>query len=73
MFKGSNEVLAGDYVDTLYFLDATPVKGEVNSVDGVLDKTSLWHSRLGHMSVKGMQCLVKAGFLKDFDVADKQV
>lgn len=72
VFKGKDEILAGDYCDTLYFLDGTPVKGEVNAAEEVLDKTSLWHSRLGHMSVKGLRCLVKAGFLKDLEVTYKQ-
>lgn len=72
IFKEDKEVLAANYIDTLYFLDGTPVKEEMNSAEDVLDMTTLWHSRLGHRSVKGMQCLVKVGFLKNFEVADKQ-
>lgn len=72
VFKGDSEVLAADYKETLYFLDGVPVAGEVNSVDGSLDITSLWHSRLGHMSVKGMQCLVKSGFLEGVDITTKE-
>lgn len=51
VFKGDSEVLAAEYKDTLYFLNGVPVAGEVNSADKQLDDTSLWHSRLGHMSV----------------------
>lgn len=72
VFKGDSEVLSAEYKDTLYFLDGVPVTGEVNSADGSLYDTSLWHSRLGHMSVKGMQCLVKNGFLKGVDIAEKE-
>lgn len=72
VFRGETEVLGADYKDTFYFLDGAPVKEEVNSSEVKLDVTSLWHSRLGHMSVKGMQCLVKSGFLQGVDIAEKE-
>lgn len=72
VFKENNQVLAADYRDTLYFLDGNVIVAETNSAEGVLDQTSLWHSRLGHMSVKGLRLLVKNGFLKGVDGEDKQ-
>lgn len=72
VFKGEIEVLAADYKDTLYFLDGTPVKEEVNAAEEVLNDTLLWHSRLGHMSVRGIKCLVKAGFLDVPDIKEME-
>lgn len=72
VFKGESEVLAADYKDTLYFLDGVPIKEEANAGVVELDKTTLWHSRLGHMSVRGMQCLVKAGLFKVADIKEKE-
>lgn len=72
VFKGEKEVLAADYIDTLYFLDGVPVKGESNAVVVELDNTSLWHSRLGHMSIRGLQCLSKSGLLKIDVIKEKE-
>lgn len=59
VFYNGKEALAGEYKNTLYILDGEPVVGEANTAAKQGDKTMLWHSRLGHMSEKGLQLLAK--------------
>lgn len=47
----------------LYLTQATSSTDFVNVAD--VDPTKLWHRRLGHMSEKGMSCLLKKNVLPD--------
>lgn len=67
-FKGGKKVLSGNYKDGLYYLDGSVEKAEVNVVRQGVNMTNLWHSRLGHMSLKNMYILVKNGYLSDKEV-----
>ena len=69
VFCNGKEALAGEYRDTLYILDGKPVMEQANSAVKDVDKTMLWHSRLGHMSEKGLQLLAKKEMLKAEDIA----
>lgn len=69
-YKDGQKVISGKYYDGLYYLQGTVSKGEAN-VAGSKDKmTSLWHSRLGHMSSKNMKILTKEGYLPDNEVGE---
>ncbi|CAL9238171.1 unnamed protein product [Arabidopsis halleri] len=70
VFYKGKESLAGDYKETLYILDGKPVVEQANSAVKEGDKTMLWHSRLGHMSEKGLQLLAKKEMLKTEDIAE---
>ena len=61
--KGCSTILKGQKRDTLYILQGVAELGESNTVESDKDETALWHSRLGHMSQKGMEVLVKKGCL----------
>lgn len=50
-------------LDTLYIFRGTTETGHSLSVKKRGDNTVLWHQRLGHMSQKNMDLLVKRGFL----------
>lgn len=62
--KGNLIVARAKKQGSLYVIHARPYKGEINVAD---DSSScdLWHQRLGHMSDKGMQMLVKKQYLPD--------
>ena len=72
--KGSLLIMKGKMNNTnMYFLEGNSVKGTVvvsQSLDRFVDKTELWHRRLGHMSEKGLSVLSKQGLLDD-DVTGK--
>ena len=44
--------------------------GETTTTKASLDKTQLWHNRLGHMSLKGVGTLGKHGLLNDKEIKD---
>lgn len=67
-FKGGKKVLSGRYKDGLDYLDGSVVKAEVNVVRQGVNMTNLWHSRLGHMSLKNKDILIKNGYLSDKEV-----
>ena len=60
----------GPKIDTLYHLIASDVVGHslVNATK--LPNISLWHGRLGHISVKGMETLAHFGYLPLYKFAD---
>ena len=64
-YKDGKLALQGTLSGTLYLLDGvTVVAGESNNVTSKSrDETELWHRRLGHMSHKNLQILVKKGIL----------
>ena len=61
VMKGSMVVLKGSLQHGLYVLHGKVVVGMLAAVKP--DQTRLWHRRLGHMSLKGMQELCKQGML----------
>ncbi|KAG7597916.1 Reverse transcriptase RNA-dependent DNA polymerase [Arabidopsis suecica] len=63
IMAGDNVLLTGRRCDTLYLLQWSPVIAESLSVVRREDDTVLWHRRLGHMSQKNMNLLLKNGFL----------
>ncbi|KAG7554353.1 GAG-pre-integrase domain [Arabidopsis suecica] len=60
---GDSMFLTGRRYDTLYLLQWRPVMAESLAVMNRQDDTVLWHRRLGHMSQKNMNLLLKKGFL----------
>ncbi|KAL0721124.1 hypothetical protein Bca4012_035723 [Brassica carinata] len=70
IIKGGDTVLTGKNLDTLYFLQATTLVGEVNVIDGMNDEASLWHSRLGHIGSQGLEVLVRKGHLDKVKVKE---
>ena len=67
-YKGDKKVISGKYCDGLYYLQGTVLNGEAAVARPDIDMTKRWHSRLGHMSLKGMNILVKYGYLSEKDV-----
>lgn len=67
-YKGDQKVLAGKYKDGLYYLDGVVSKSEVVVAKLDTDLTKVWHSRLGHMSQKNMDVLVREGYLTKKDI-----
>ncbi|KAH9716240.1 hypothetical protein KPL71_021389 [Citrus sinensis] len=62
--KGSLVLLKGIRKNGLYVLEGTTVIGMVLvSSSSSVDKTRLWHLRLGHMSLRGLKELSKQGLL----------
>lgn len=72
--KGNLVFMTGHKKDSLYILQGTAKVSEENVVESsitghinvVEDQTRLWHSRMGHISQKGLEVLAKKGcFDKD--------
>ncbi|KAH9648891.1 hypothetical protein KPL70_025781 [Citrus sinensis] len=62
--KGSLVLLKGIRKNGLYVLEGTTVTRMVSvSSSSSVDKTRLWHLRLGHMSLRGLKKLSKQGLL----------
>ena len=59
--KGSLIAARGKKYRTLYVMQAKLSNEEVNAIED--DNSELWHKRLGHMSEKGLQILVKKQLL----------
>ncbi|GKV41223.1 hypothetical protein SLEP1_g48789 [Rubroshorea leprosula] len=60
--KGSLVVARGSKSSNLYLMQSFIVDGSVNVV-GKDESSELWHKRLSHMSVKGIDCLIKKNVL----------
>ena len=72
-YKDGKLALQGTLSGTLYLLDGeTVIAGESNNVlkKSSSDETVLWHRRLGHMSMKNLQILVKKGILDKRRISD---
>lgn len=67
-YKGNEKVISGKYHQGLYYLQGTVMKGEANISKEEIDMTKLWHSRLGHMSLKSMNVLAREGYLPEKEV-----
>ncbi|XP_038882252.1 uncharacterized mitochondrial protein AtMg00300-like [Benincasa hispida] len=73
VYKGSEVVLRDIKCGTLYFLLGSTIIGYVAVKSFILhkdDMTKLWHMRLGHMSEKWMQILLKRDLLCGHKVQD---
>lgn len=62
VIKENKSVLKAKRHNKLYFLQGKSCVGEAN-VAKAGDDTELWHSRLGHVSQKGLDVMVKKGYL----------
>jgi len=62
VIKGSEVFLKGIRKHDLYFLNENAVFGQVYATKN-LDTSLLWHGRLGHISERGMQELIKQNLL----------
>lgn len=60
--KGSLVVAKGKKINTLYLTQATLCKADVNAIQKDVS-VDLWHARLGHISEKGLQTLVRKKYL----------
>ena len=67
VIKGSLVVMKGEFRNGLYFLNGETVLGQVSNVaqNYVLNKTKLWHLRLGHVSERGLCELERQGILRN--------
>ena len=60
----STLVMKGTRKNGVYVSDGESVTGVSNAIESTaIDKTTLWHLRLGHMSIKGLKKLKKQGVL----------
>lgn len=63
VIKGSLTVMKGHTYNGLYILEVVTVTGTVATIVNGVDKTRLWHLRLGHISEKGLAEISKQGLL----------
>ena len=70
--KGSLVVARGTKSRTLYMLHVTTVKDHVICVTEQ-PNLSLWHRRLGHMSISGMKVLSRLGYVPGFNYSDMSI
>lgn len=57
-------------VNGLYILDGNTVISENCMAESSQSKMTLWHSRLGHMSINNLKVLADKGFLDRKDIKD---
>jgi hypothetical protein len=66
-------IMKGVKRGTLYFLQGTMLTDSIVVASSEIDQedmTKLWHMRLGHMSERGMQILVKNDLLCGHKIKD---
>lgn len=64
VMNGSTTIIKGTRRNDVYILDGEVIARESGvSIDSSIDKTKLWHLRLGHMSKRGLKELEKQGLL----------
>ena len=52
----------------MYYLQGNVSRGEANVSESADMKTKVWHSRLGHMSAKNMELIVREGLIPKTEV-----
>ena len=68
--KGEKIILKGFRRNGLYYLMGSVVTNVACPIVVVMDKTNLWHKRLGHISNKGLVELSKQGLLGSDKIAN---
>lgn len=63
VMKGSMVILKGLLRQGMYVLQGKAVAGDSATIITCLDHTRLWHNRLGHISMKGLEQLCKQGIV----------
>lgn len=70
-FKHNKTALRGNLMNGLYVLDGETVVPEIcNAELNKSNKTTLWHSRLGHMSINNMNILAGKGLISSSEVKE---
>ena len=69
--KNGKLVLQGTLRNGLYMLDGETVVDEVCQAESSKSQMTIWHSRLGHMSYKNLQVLVKQRVLRKKDIGNE--
>jgi len=69
-YKENKTALRGNLVNGLYVLDGHTVLNESCNAEGSTKRTSLWHCRLGHMSVNNMKILTEKGLIEKKDIKE---
>ena len=49
-YKDGKEIISGKFNEGIYYLQGTVSRGEANVSRAEIEKTTIWHSRLCHMS-----------------------
>jgi len=60
---GTKTLMSGKRCEKLYILQGKPEVGQMYATERKSDDTVLWHRRLGHMSQKNLDLLVRKGLL----------
>ncbi|KAH9658397.1 hypothetical protein KPL70_023479 [Citrus sinensis] len=61
VIKGSMVIMKGIKQNGLYVMDGHTAVGEASVTDSKLNRSMLWHLRMGHMSERGLRELQKQG------------
>ena len=65
VMQGSNIFMEGTRRASLYILQAqADITESLAAVSGEIDRTQLWHSRMGHIGQQAMETLSKKGCLE---------
>lgn len=67
-FKQGKKVLSRYCNDGLYYLQGFFASAEASVARAEVNMTNIWHSRLGHMSLKNMILLDRMGYLDNKEV-----
>ena len=70
VMKGSMVMLKGVLKQGLYVLQGEAITGDAAATSVSQDQTLLWHKRLGHISMGGLQQLCKQGILDSIKITE---